>query len=129
MNNFGIEAPQAEIIKAANEARRTLVEHPYVMMDVNTFQRKVLNGEISDDTGTAELFINGSRSTYHIYIDRHLITKSDGTLITYAGLMKMYDTDQLEIKYTKKKKRVMNMKQYREMLKEQAKNQPAWSQS
>ena len=129
MSNFGIEAPQAEIIKAANEARRTLVEHPYVMMDINTFQRKVLNGEISDDTGTAELFINGSRSTYNIYIDRHLITKSDGTLITYAGLMKMYDTDQLEIKYTKKKKRVMNMKQYREMLKEQAKNQPVWSQS
>lgn len=129
MSNFGIEAPQAEIIKAANEARRTLVEHPYVMMDVETFQRKVLNGEISDDTGTAELFINGSRSTYHIYIDRHLITKSDGTLITYAGLMKMYDTNQLEIKYTKKKKRIMNMKQYREMLKEQAKNQPVWSQS
>ncbi len=102
--------------------QKKLIDKTYVMMDVYTFQNKILSGEISDDKGTAELFINGAPSNYNIYIDRKCITKSDGTLITYSGMLKLYEPEQLQIKYTKKKKRVMNMKQYREMMKQRGNN-------
>ena len=92
-------------------------------MDIYTFQAKVLSGEISDDKGMAELIINDSVSNYHIHIDRRCVTKSDGTLITYTGIMKMYRPDELKIKYTKKPKKLMTVAQYKEMMRERRKRQ------
>lgn len=115
-NKFTIQAVDEEIVKAAKEAQAKLKNSMTTIMDVHTFQKKVLSGEINDDKGTAELIINGSVSNYHIHIDRRCVTKSDGTLITYTGIMKMYKPEELMIKYTKKPKRMMSLAQYKEAI-------------
>ena len=120
-NRFTMEAPDMETIQAAKEAQRKLTDSSYTIMDVYTFQTKVLSGELNDDKGTAELIINGSVSNYHIHIDRRCVTKSDGSLITYAGIMKMYKPEELQIKFTRKSKRMMTVAQYKEMIKERKK--------
>ena len=89
-NKFTIQPPAQETITAAKEAQRKFKDANVTIMDIYTFQTKVLSGEISDDKGIAELIINDSVSNYHIHINRRCVTKSDGSLITYAGVMKMY---------------------------------------
>ena len=88
-NRFTINGPDQDTIDAAKEAQKKLKDKAVSIMDIYTFQAKVLSGEISDDKGMAELIINDSVSNYHIHIDRRCVTKSDGTLITYTGIMKM----------------------------------------
>lgn len=113
----------AETAKAAAEAKAKLKNALTEIMDLTTFQRKVISGEISDDKGTAELIINGSVSNYHIHIDRRCVTKSDGSLITYTGIMKMYKPEELQIKYTRKNKRMMSLAAYKKMMIERDRNQ------
>jgi hypothetical protein len=113
----------AETAKAAAEAKAKLKNALTEIMDLATFQRKVISGEISDDKGTAELIINGSVSNYHIHIDRRCVTKSDGSLITYTGIMKMYKPEELKIKYTRKNKRMMSLAAYKKMMVERDRNQ------
>jgi len=61
------------------------------------FQEKVINGEITDDNGVAELVINGERrEEYNVFIDRRCITKV-GTVISFAGLLKMYGQDNIMV--------------------------------
>jgi len=112
-----------ETAKAAQEAKAKLKNALTEIMDLATFQRKVISGEISDDKGTAELIINGSVSNYHIHIDRRCVTKSDGSLITYTGIMKMYKPEELQIKYTRKNKRMMSLAAYKKMMVERDRNQ------
>lgn len=120
-NRFTINGPDRETIEAAKAMRSKLKDNTYTIMDIYTFQSKVLSGEINDDKGIAELIINGSVSTYHIHIDRRCVTKSDGTLITYAGIMKMYKPEELKIKYTKRPKKMMSVAQLKQMRKERNK--------
>ncbi|MBO6129304.1 MAG: hypothetical protein J6P79_10465 [Pseudobutyrivibrio sp.] len=122
-NRFTINGPDQDTINAAKEAQKKLKDKAVSIMDIYTFQAKVLSGEISDDKGMAELIINDSVSNYHIHIDRRCVTKSDGTLITYTGIMKMYRPDELKIKYTKKPKKLMTVAQYKEMMRERRKRQ------
>lgn len=122
-NRFTINGPDQATIDAAKEAQKKLKDKAVSIMDIYTFQAKVLSGEISDDKGMAELIINDSVSNYHIHIDRRCVTKSDGTLITYTGIMKMYRPDELKIKYTKKPKKLMTVAQYKEMMRERRKRQ------
>ena len=122
-NRFTINGPDQDTIDAAKEAQKKLKDKAVSIMDIYTFQAKVLSGEISDDKGMAELIINDSVSNYHIHIDRRCVTKSDGTLITYTGIMKMYRPDELKIKYTKKPKKLMTVAQYKEMMRERRKRQ------
>ncbi len=125
-NAFTIDrqmSQDAETAKAAAEAKAKLKNALTEIMDLTTFQRKVLSGEISDDKGTAELIINGSVSNYHIHIDRRCVTKSDGSLITYTGIMKMYKPEELKIKYTRKNKRMMSLAAYKKMMVERDRNQ------
>ena len=122
-NRFTIEAPDQETIQAAKEAQAKIKDSLVTIMDIYTFQTKVKSGEINDDKGTAELIINGSVSNYHIHINRRCVTKSDGTLITYTGIMKMYRPDELQIKYTKKPKKMMTLSQYKQMMKERRERQ------
>lgn len=98
-----------------------LNDKTYTIMDIYTFQTKVLSGEINDDKGIAELIINDSVSAYHIHIDRRCVTKSDGSLITYTGIMKMYKPDELKIKFTKRPKKMMSVAQLKQMRKERNK--------
>ena len=121
-NGFTIQGPDNETIKAAKEAREKLRENTSILMDINTFQQKVESGEVSDDKGIAELIINGVASNYHIHINRRCVTKSDGTLITAAGLLKMYEPEELQVKYTKKPKRMLSIRQYKEMMRERRDN-------
>lgn len=122
-NRFTINGPDQDTIDAAKEAQKKLKDKAVSIMDIYTFQAKILSGEISDDKGMAELIINDSVSNYHIHIDRRCVTKSDGTLITYTGIMKMYRPDELKIKYTKKPKKLMTVAQYKEMMRERRKRQ------
>lgn len=125
-NAFTIDrkfSQDAETAKAAAEAKAKLQNAATEIMDVATFQKKVLSGEINDDKGTAELIINGSLSNYHIHIDRRCVTKSDGSLITYTGIMKMYKPEELQIKYTRKSKRMMSLAMYKKMIDERNKKQ------
>ena len=122
-NRFTINGPDQDTIDAAKEAQKKLKDKAVSIMDIYTFQAKVLSGEISDDKGMAELIINDSVSNYHIHIDRRCVTKSDGTLITYTGIMKMYRPDELKIKYTNKPKKLMTVAQYKEMMRERRKRQ------
>ncbi|MBR1622974.1 MAG: hypothetical protein IJ675_03580 [Pseudobutyrivibrio sp.] len=122
-NRFTIETPDQETIQAAKEAQAKIKDSLVTIMDIYTFQTKVKSGEINDDKGTAELIINGSVSNYHIHINRRCVTKSDGTLITYTGIMKMYRPDELQIKYTKKPKKMMTLSQYKQMMKERRERQ------
>jgi len=115
-NKFKVSGHEEETRKAAEEAQRKLKENNVEIMDVETFQKRVLAGEISDDTGSAELIINGSASNYHIYIDRRCVTKSDGSLITYAGILKMYKPEELQVKYTKRPRRMRTVSQYKQMM-------------
>lgn len=116
-NRFTIEAPDQETINAAKKAQDKIKDRNSILMDIYTFQSKVLSGEINDDKGIAELIINGSISNYHIHINRRCVTKSDGTLITYVGIMKMYKPEELQIKFTKKPRQLMTIAQYKEMRK------------
>ncbi|WP_458458874.1 hypothetical protein [Pseudobutyrivibrio sp.] len=120
-NRFTVKGPDRETIEAAKSAMSRLKDSTYTIMDIYTFQSKVLSGEITDDKGIAELIINGSVSTYHIHIDRRCVTKSDGTLITYTGIMKMYKPEELKIKYTKRPKKMMSIAQLKQMRKERNK--------
>ncbi|WP_028242770.1 hypothetical protein [Pseudobutyrivibrio ruminis] len=120
-NRFTINGPDKETINAAKDAQRKLKDANVTIMDIYTFQTKVLSGEISDDKGIAELIINNSVSNYHIHINRKCVTKSDGTLITYAGIMKMYKPEELKIKYTKRPKRMMSVAQLKQLRKERNK--------
>lgn len=120
-NRFTVNGPDRETIEAAKSAMTRLKDSTYTIMDIYTFQSKVLSGEITDDKGIAELIINGSVSTYHIHIDRRCVTKSDGTLITYTGIMKMYKPEELKIKYTKRPKKMMSVAQLKQMRKERNK--------
>ena len=122
-NRFTIDAPDQETIQAAKQAQAKLKNESVTIMDIYEFQAKVLSGEITDDKGMAELIINNSVSNYHIHINRRCVTKSDGTLITYTGIMKMYKPEELKIKYTKKPKKLMTLAQYKEMMKERKKRQ------
>ncbi len=122
-NRFTIEAPDQETIQAAKEAQKKIQDKASMIMDIYTFQAKVKSGEISDDKGIAELIINGSVSNYHIHINRRCVTKSDGSLITYTGIMKMYKPEELKIKYTKRPKKMMSLAQYKQMIKERKKRQ------
>ena len=120
-NRFTVNGPDRQTIEAAKANMAKLNEGTYSIMDIYTFQTKVLSGEISDDKGIAELIINDSVSAYHIYIDRRCVTKSDGSLITYAGIMKMYRPDELKIKYNKRPKKMMSIAQLKQMRKERNK--------
>lgn len=123
-NAFTIDkqhGPDAETMKAAAEAKAKLQNAATEIMDIATFQRRVLSGEINDDKGTAELIINGAVSNYHIHIDRRCVTKSDGSLITYTGIMKMYKPEELQIKYTRKNRRMMSLAAYKQMMVERDK--------
>lgn len=122
-SKFTITAPDQETIQAAKEAQERLSDAAVTIMDIYTFQTKVLSGEINDDKGTAELIINDSVSNYHIHIDRRCVTKSDGSLITYTGIMKMYRPEELKIKFTKKHKKLMSVAQYKQMMKERRERQ------
>ena len=119
-NRFTIEPPDQETIKAAKEAqaKEKLKKDISSTMDIYTFQSRVASGEINDDKGIAELIINGSVSNYHIHINRRCVTKSDGTLITFIGIMKMYKPEELMVKFTKKPKKFMTVAQYKEMMRE-----------
>ena len=112
-----------EAREAVRQKRETLQDQVGVMMDLETFQRKVQNGEISDDTGIAELYINGAASNYHIHIDRRCVTRGDGTLITHVGLLKMYEPQQLSVLYKKRSKRMMSIAQYKNMMRARDKKQ------
>ncbi|MBQ5425912.1 MAG: hypothetical protein IIU31_01930 [Pseudobutyrivibrio sp.] len=120
-NRFTIQPPAQETITAAKEAQRKFKDANVTIMDIYTFQTKVLSGEISDDKGIAELIINDSVSNYHIHINRRCVTKSDGSLITYAGVMKMYKPEELKIKYTKRPKKMMSVAQLKQRRKERNK--------
>ena len=120
-NRFTIQAVDAETINAAKEAQAKIQNKLTSVMDIHTFQKKVLSGEINDDKGTAELIINGAVSNYHIHIDRRCVTKSDGTLITYTGIMKMYKPEELMIKFTKKPKKMMSLAQYKQAIRDREK--------
>ncbi len=120
-NKFTIQPPAQETITAAKEAQRKFKDANVTIMDIYTFQTKVLSGEISDDKGIAELIINDSVSNYHIHINRRCVTKSDGSLITYAGIMKMYKPEELKIKYTKRPKKMMSVAQLKQRRKERNK--------
>ncbi len=120
-NKFTIQPPAQETITAAKEAQRKFKDANVTIMDIYTFQTKVLSGEISDDKGIAELIINDSVSNYHIHINRRCVTKSDGSLITYAGVMKMYKPEELKIKYTKRPKKMMSVAQLKQRRKERNK--------
>lgn len=122
-SKFTITAPDQETIQAAKEAQERLSDAAVTIMDIYTFQTKVLSGEINDDKGVAELIINDSVSNYHIHIDRRCVTKSDGSLITYTGIMKMYRPEELKIKFTKKHKKLMSVAQYKQMMKERREKQ------
>lgn len=122
-SKFTITAPDQETIQAAKEAQERLSDAAVTIMDIYTFQTKVLSGEINDDKGVAELIINDSVSNYHIHIDRRCVTKSDGSLITYTGIMKMYRPEELKIKFTKKHKKLMSVAQYKQMMKERRERQ------
>ncbi len=122
-SKFTITAPDQETIQAAKEAQERLSDAAVTIMDIYTFQTKVLSGEINDDKGVAELIINDSVSNYHIHIDRRCVTKSDGSLITYTGIMKMYRPEELKIKFTKKHKKMMTVAQYKQMMKERREKQ------
>ncbi len=118
-----LENVDRETITAAKEAQAKIKNQSVTIMDIYTFQEKVKSGEINDDKGTAELIINDSVSNYHIHINRRCVTKSDGTLITYAGIMKMYSPDELKIKFTKKPKKMLTLAQYKNMMKERRERQ------
>ena len=120
-NKFTIQPPAQETITAAKEAQRKFKDANVTIMDIYTFQAKVISGEISDDKGIAELIINDSVSNYHIHINRRCVTKSDGSLITYAGVMKMYKPEELKIKYTKRPKKMMSVAQLKQRRKERNK--------
>ncbi len=120
-NKFTIKAPDQETIAAAKEAQKKYKDANVTIMDIYTFQAKVLSGEINDDKGIAELIINNSVSNYHIHINRRCVTKSDGTLITYTGIMKMYKPEELKIKYTKRSKKMMSVAQLKQLRKERNK--------
>lgn len=122
-SKFTITAPDQETIQAAKEAQERLSDAAVTIMDIYTFQTKVLSGEINDDKGVAELIINDSVSNYHIHIDRRCVTKSDGSLITYTGIMKMYRPEELKIKFTKKHKKLMSVAQYKQIMKERRERQ------
>ena len=122
-SRFTIEIPDQETIQAAKDAQAKIKDSLVTIMDIYTFQTKVRSGEISDDKGAAELIINGSLSNYNIHIDRRCVTKSDGTLITYTGIMKMYRPDELQIKYTRKPRKMMTLSQYKQMMKERREKQ------
>ncbi|MCR5641160.1 MAG: hypothetical protein K6G04_07410 [Lachnospiraceae bacterium] len=94
-----------------------------ITMDLETFLKKVDNGEISDDTGLAELLINGTMSNYHVHIDRRCVTRGDGTLITYVGLLKMHKPEELSILYKRRSRRMMNLAQYKRMMRERDRKQ------
>jgi inosine/xanthosine triphosphate pyrophosphatase family protein len=103
--DMGINTVTNDEINAAKEKRKTLVNKHEVIYTVDEFEKLVRSGAISDDKGIATLLINGAPSNYSVHIDRHCVTKSDGTLITFWGILKMYDKDQLAIKYKNKEKR------------------------
>ena len=107
----------------AQEKRPALVDQVGVLMDINTFREKVESGEISDDTGLAELYINGAPSNYHIHIDRRCVTRGDGTLITAVGIMKMYRPEDLSVLYKKRSKKMMTIAQYKRMMRARDKKQ------
>ena len=105
-----------EAREAVRQKRESLQDQVGVLMDLKTFQKKVENGEISDDTGIAELYINGAPSNYHIHIDRRCVTRGDGTLITHVGLMKMHRPEELSVLYKKRSKKMMSIAQYKNMM-------------
>ncbi len=77
------------------------------------FEKLVIDGKITDKTATARLVIGGfANDSYHIYIDRRLIARSTG-LITYEGLLKMYDANQLEIEVTYKAQRFFTREEFK----------------
>ncbi|MCR4694775.1 MAG: hypothetical protein K5773_05605 [Pseudobutyrivibrio sp.] len=108
------ENAELETIRAARESQRKLTDKTSIILDINAFQDKVIRGEISDDKGKAELLINGLPSSYSLYIDRRVITSSDGNLITFDGLLKNYEPQEISIKYTKKPRRSMTLSQYKQ---------------
>ena len=104
--------------QVAQKPRGVLQDQVGIVMDLKTFQDKVERGEISDETGTAELLINGTVSNYHIHIDRRCVTRGDGTLITHVGLLKMHAPEELSVLYKKRPKRMMSVTQYKRMMRE-----------
>ena len=101
---MGINTVTNDEINAAKEQRRSVVNKHEIIYTVDEFEKLVRSGAISDDKGIATLLVNGAPSNYSVHIDRHCVTKSDGTLITFWGILKMYDKDQIDIKYKNKGK-------------------------
>ncbi len=117
------KAAEKEVRDAAREKRKNMEDAVGIIYDLATFQQKVRDGEISDDTGMAELLINGTKSNYHIHINRRFITKGDGSLITHVGLLKMYKPEELSVLYKKRSKKMMSIKQYKQMMRQRDKAQ------
>ncbi|MCR5678551.1 MAG: hypothetical protein K6G13_11040 [Agathobacter sp.] len=77
------------------------------------FQKLVLDGKITDRTATAKLVIGGFvNDSYHIYIDRLLVTRSTG-VITYRGILRLYRMEDLQIQVTYKAQRFFTREEYK----------------
>lgn len=92
------------------------------LYNIYDFEKLVRDGSITDKTATARLVIGGfANDSYHIYIDRRLIARSTG-LITYEGLLKMYDATQLEVEVTYKAQRFFTREEFKRNKAETRKN-------
>ena len=85
-----------------------------IIYDAETFQQKVASGELTDDKGTAFILINGSPTNYNVHIDRRCVTRSDGSLITHAGFLKMYSLEEISVRFVKKEKKFKSIRQLKQ---------------
>ena len=83
-----------------------------LFMDIDTFEEGIRKGLYSDAKGTAYLILNGTLySSYNIYIDRLCVTKS-GSVVSFDGLLKYYEHDEIKIRYDFKEERLPSRKIY-----------------
>ena len=86
------------------------------------FQELVLSGGIKDDDGKAYLIIDDELAPgYNIYIDSQVVTRS-GTLISFWGILKMYDRERLKIMVDWKERNIMSQQEWASMYKNKNKD-------
>ena len=95
-----------------NGEERTSIPKKSLFMDIYTFEEGIRKGLYSDAKGTAYLILNGTLySSYNIYIDRLCVTKS-GSVVSFEGLLKYYENDEIKIQYDFKEARIRSQKVY-----------------
>ncbi|MCR5195501.1 MAG: hypothetical protein K6D38_04230 [Pseudobutyrivibrio sp.] len=95
-----------------NKEEQTPVPKKSLFMDIYTFEDGIRKGLYSDSKGTAHLILNGTLyASYNIYIDRLCVTKS-GSVVSFEGLLKYYENDEIKIQYDFKEARIRSQKVY-----------------